>query len=580
MIITKNEIKDYKNFLNQFVKEYSGKIMLCICISIFSMFCIMLNPIASRYIIDNVLLLKNVSLLYIVLGILSVVTIFSAIIHFVFSYILNKIFVDIGKNYKTFIFNHILNLDIVQSNKISIGQMNSRLFNDTEILKVSFAQIVFGGIFNIILIVIAIIYMSIMNWKLTLFVVLGQSLQGFLLYYFPQKIKVVNSEKKQLYENIMNRTLEIFDSLNLLKSCNSEKREIKRFSKALDLANDKSIKENFLVLFFSEFSSLITAIIQFAVIGYGGWLVAYNKLTLGELTAFIVLTNMLSSPLSSIISVVSEFEDSLVSLNRISEITKLKKSYSTKEIILDRRLNGDISIKELNFQYEIGNTILKNINLDLKAKGIYSIIGKSGVGKSTLCMLISRFYEPTAGDIFIDGINIKDINIECYRRNVGILLQNSFMFSGTVKENILLGKLDATDEEIFESAILANAHEFISKLPDGYYTKIGNDGQRLSAGQLQRIALARLFLQKPSIIILDEPTSFIDIESEEFIKKSIIELSKQSTIIMITHKLETAKIADEIILLDEGKIKEVGSHSELLDKNGIYNKLYRSVLSN
>lgn len=579
MIFKKEDTKNYIKFLNLFVSKYAKKIVLCIFISIISMFCMMLNPIISRYIVDNILLLKNVTLLYKIVGILLLITIITSIIQFAFTYTLNKIFLSIGNDLKKFIFGHIINLELSLSNKISIGQMNSRLFNDTEILKSSFGQIIFGGIFNFIFVIILTIYLLFTNISLSLIILIGELLQILLFIYFPPKIRIINYENKRLNDNVITRTLEIFNSLYLLKSCNCGNKEIKRFNKNIDIINKISLKESLLNLIFSQSSALVIAGIQFSVIGYGGFLVAHNNLTLGGLTAFIVIVNMLTSPLASIVTVVSSFQDSLASLKRILEIINLKGTSNISPVHLNKQLEGNISIKNLTFRYDKFKTILKDINIDLKANGIYSIVGKSGVGKSTLCLLIAQFYKPTEGSILIDNININEIDIESYRKNVGILLQNHFLFSGTIKENILLGNPNATDNEIVQAAKLANAHEFISKLPDGYFTQVGKEGNKLSGGQLQRISLARLFLQKPSIIILDEPTSFLDIESEELIKKSIIELSKESTIIMITHKIETAKIASKIILLDEGTIKEVGSHNELIQFNGLYNNLYKGILS-
>lgn len=575
----KNEFKDYIKFLNGFVKKYKIRIILCILISMISMFFMMLNPMVSKYIIDNVLILKNVSLLVKVIAVLSIVALVNAILHFTFSYTLNNVFLNIGNDLKKYIYEQIIGLDIDKSNKLSVGQMTYGLFTDTEILKSSFGQIIFGGIYNSILIILFVIYMLSMNMRLGIFVICGQSLQFFLLMYFPKRIKTVNYERKKKYEIVMTRTIEIFNSLYLLKSCSNENIELKKFNETIDVVKKKAIKENLLSLIFSEGSALITFIIQFGVMGYGGFLVANDHLTLGGLTAFIVVANMLNSPLAAIVSVTSGIQDSIASLKRILEILKLKNVESQNGIILNNKLQGNISIKNLSFNYDNKKEILKDINLELECKNIYSIIGKSGVGKTTLCMLLAKFYEPTCGSISIDDIDIKDISKDSFRENVGILLQNKFLFSGTVKENILLGKLDANDDEIRNAAVLANAHEFICNLPNGYDTQVGDKGNKLSGGQLQRIALARLFLQKPSVIILDEPTSFLDIESEELIKESIKELAKECTIIMITHKLDTAKIAHKVILIDEGTIKEIGTHEELVNYNySLYNKVYKAVL--
>lgn len=570
----KIEFRTYIKFVSKFIREYRKRIIICISISVFSMIFAMLNPMISQYIIDNVLMLKRINFLLEIILVLVVISIANSLFHFLFSYVLNNIFLDIGNSLKNYIFNHIVGLDIAVSNKLSLGQMIYSLFTDTEILKSSFGQIIFGGVYNIILLIFFTIYMLATNSELAIFVIVTQSIQLFFLLYFPKRIKKKNYEKKKIYEVIMNRTIEILDSLYLLKSCNGEKRELEKFNNTMESYKLKSRNETFLSLLFSEISGLLTTIVQFGVIGYGGYLVANNNLTLGELTAFIVVANMLNTPLSSIVTVISNIQDSMSSLSRILEITSLSNVKYKQGMILNSRLEGNISLRNVNFAYQGKKQVLRNINLELQSRNIYSIIGKSGAGKTTLCMILSKFYYNTSGSILIDGIDIDDISTESFRSNVGILLQNNFLFSGTIKENILLGKLDASDKEVEKAARLANAHEFICNMPDGYSTQVGSNGKALSGGQIQRIALARLFLQRPSVIILDEPTSFLDGESEEVIKKSLQLLSKESTILLVTHKLDTAKIATKIILIEDGGVKEVNSDNKFIKGNSVYKDLY------
>lgn len=576
MNIKKTELIEYITFIKKFALEYRFKILGCILISILTMLFALLNPILSRILIDNVLVAKNVNLLYKLLIILFLITIVNSIVHFIFTFTLGKIFVNIGNDMKKFIFKYILDIDITASNNIEIGKLNQCLFTDTEILKVSFGQIVFGGIFNSLLIILLFIYMGTINVGLSFLVILLQMIQIVILAIFPKKIKIKNYQKKKYYESVMTRTIEVFSSLGLIKNFNIEEKESIRFALSLDKAAEKTIEENLLVNLFNEISSFIICIVQFCVLGYGGYLVANNIITLGELTSFIIVSNMLSSPITSIMNIIPGLQDSLASFKRVLEILSIKnKENKCKE--LDKPISGNIQLKNVFFSYDDYKLILKNINLNLMPGKIYSIIGRSGAGKTTLCMLMSKFNIATQGEILVDDSNILDLDNKCLRKNIGLLFQNNFLLSGSIKENICLGKEKITDDKIINAAKLANCHDFISNLPDTYNTQIGPNGIGLSGGQLQRIALARLFLQRPKIIILDEPTSFIDLESERIIKESLKILSKESTVIMVTHKLDTAKIADEIILLDKGEVKVKGTYKEVL-KNNYYKEIYEKVL--
>lgn len=505
----------------------------------------------------------------------------NSIVHFIYSYSLNRIFLSLGLDIKKKIFKHIVKLDLLVTKKMSVGEINFRIFNDSDLLKQSFGQIMFGGLFNVILLIIIFIYMFTISSVMTIFVGVMNLIQVPIIIYFTKRIRAITYERKVVTEATLNRTIEVISSFHLLKGCNNEKSEIDKFDKNNEKVLDKQIKEANLNLLFTEISSVIMSCIGFGSIWIGGNFVINGIITMGELISFLLVANIINSPINSIVSVITGLQDALSSTKRISDVMKLENSIiqSNDCIKVMHKIVDEITIKDLNFSYDDGKEVLKDINLTVKKNTICSIIGRSGAGKTTLCLLIARFFDPSSGEILLDDVNIKDIDVDTYRKSVGIVLQNSFLFSGSIRENILLGKSDATEEEIIEAAKLANAHEFISELEDGYWTQIGSKGRNLSGGQLQRIALARIFLQRPQIVILDEPTSFIDSESEELIQESINKLKEYSTIFVISHKLSTVKGSNKIVVLNNGRIEESGTHLQLLEKEGEYSKLYRKILA-
>lgn len=464
---------------------------------------------------------------------------------------------------------------------IDIRPINYRVFNDSDLLKQSFGQIIFGGIFNVILLIIILVYMVTISPIMTIFVIAINLIQVPIIMYFTKRIRAITYERKAVTEATLNRSIEVISSFHLLKGCNNEISEIDKFNENNKKVLDKQIKESTLNLLFTEISNTIMACIGFGSIWIGGNFVMSGVITIGELMSFLLVANIINSPISSIVSVITGFQDALSSSKRINDIMKLENSIvqndNSKQVLY--KFVDEITIKDLSFSYDNGKEILKNINLTVKKNTICSIIGKSGAGKTTLCLLIARFFNPSNGNILLDDVNIKNIDLDTYKKSIGIVLQNSFLFSGSIRENILLGKEDATEEEIIEAAKSANAHKFILELEDGYWTQIGSKERSLSGGQLQRIALARVFLQRPQIVILDEPTSFIDSESEELIQESINKLKKYSTIFVISHKLSTVKKSDKIVILNNGILEDSGTHLELLENDGEYSKLYKKILA-
>ena len=288
------------------------------------------------------------------------------------------------------------------------------------------------------------------------------------------------------------------------------------------------------------------------------------------------VTTLLTS-VRRIVEFTEQFQRGMTGIERFSEIMEIEPDITDKKNAetLDG-VRGEVSFSDVSFSYETGDkTVLAHINLEVKAGESIALVGPSGGGKTTLCSLIPRFYDTTYGIISVDGKNIKDVTLESLRSNIGVVAQDVYLFSGSIKENIAYGKLDATDEEIIEAARLAGAHEFISALPDGYDTYVGERGVKLSGGQKQRVSIARVFLKNPPILILDEATSALDNESEKLVQESLEKLAKGRTTFTIAHRLTTIRNADRILVLTENGIEEEGSHKELIERGGMYSELYK-----
>jgi len=313
-----------------------------------------------------------------------------------------------------------------------------------------------------------------------------------------------------------------------------------------------------------------------SVIGIGGYFVYIKLIDFGDLLAFLLYINLAVQPVRRLAQFVQQFESGMTGFERFVEIMEVKPEIVEKENAIElKNVKGQIEFKNVTFSYNKGKDVLKNISLTIPAGKVIALVGPSGGGKTTLCNLIPRFYDVESGSIKIDGYDIRDLTLKSLRENIGIVQQDVFLFAGTIKENILYGRVDASDEEVIEAAKRASIHDFVMSLPDGYDTYVGERGIQLSGGQKQRVAIARVFLKNPPILILDEATSALDNETEVMIQESLEELSKGRTTLVIAHRLSTIRNADQIIVIDKDGIQEMGTHDELLAINGLYAKLYK-----
>lgn len=475
------------------------------------------------------------------------------------------------------IFKHLQKLPFSFYDEAKTGQIMSRITNDLfditefahhcpEEFFIAFIKII--GAFIILLGI---------NVKLTLLIFLLLPLMLTSIIVFRKKMKSAFAEARiQIGE--LNANLEdSISGIRVVKSFVNEKVEEAKFDKGNQRFLSVKQKAYKYMSSFQSVTRFFDGIIYISVIVLGFIFIIKKEINAADLIAYLLFIQTLIASVRKIIEFTEQFQKGITGIERFSEIINESISISdSKDAISLSNVKGKIKYENVNFSYNKSlENVLTDINLDINQGENIAIVGPSGAGKSTLCNLIPRFYEVTKGNIYIDDINIKNIKLRSLRKNIGIVQQDVYLFNGTIFENILYGDLDANEEKVIKAAEMAGAHDFITSLPQGYHTNVGEKGVKLSGGQKQRISIARLFLKNPPILILDEATSSLDNESEQIVQQSLEKLSKNRTTLTIAHRLTTIKNADKIIVLTEDGISETGSHNELIEKKGVYCELYK-----
>ena len=454
-----------------------------------------------------------------------------------------------------------------------MSRMTTDLFEVTEFAHHCPEEFFIAGI----KIVCAFIILAKVNIVLTLITFAIIPLMIFTLIFFRRTIKKNFADSKK---QIANLNSQIEDSLLGV-------RVTKAFAKE-GLENEKHDRDNCEYLRlkteryysmgrFHSTTRLLDGIMYIVVVIVGGVFLVNGGITAPDYVAYLLYVSTLLTSVRRIVEFAEQFETGMSGIDRFIEIMDTEPEISDKEGATELNdVKGQIEFKNVSFSYEAEKgEVINNLDLSIKSGESVALVGPSGGGKTTLCALIPRFYEATSGEILIDGSNIKDVTLKSLRENIGVVAQDVYLFSGTIRENIAYGKENASDDEIRNAAMLAGAHEFIEALPNGYDTYVGERGVKLSGGQKQRVSIARVFLKNPPILILDEATSALDNESERLVQKSLEELSKGRTTITIAHRLTTIKNADRILVLTENGIEESGTHKELIEKDGLYAELYK-----
>ncbi|HCY8438485.1 TPA: SAV1866 family putative multidrug efflux ABC transporter [Staphylococcus aureus] len=567
----------------QFVKPYKYRIFATIIVGIIKFGIPMLIPLLIKYAIDGVInnhaltTDEKVHHLTIAIGIaLFIFVIVRPPIEFIRQYLAqwtsNKILYDIRKK----LYNHLQALSARFYANNQVGQVISRVINDVEQTK----DFILTGLMNIwldcITIIIALSIMFFLDVKLTLAALFIFPFYILTVYVFFGRLRKLTRERSQALAEVQGFLHERVQGISVVKSFAIEDNEAKNFDKKNTNFLTRALKHTRWNAYSFAAINTVTDIGPIIVIGVGAYLAISGSITVGTLAAFVGYLELLFGPLRRLVASFTTLTQSFASMDRVFQL--IDEDYDIKNGVGAQPIEikqGRIDIDHVSFQYNDNEApILKDINLSIEKGETVAFVGMSGGGKSTLINLIPRFYDVTSGQILIDSHNIKDFLTGSLRNQIGLVQQDNILFSDTVKENILLGRPTATDEEVVEAAKMANAHDFIMNLPQGYDTEVGERGVKLSGGQKQRLSIARIFLNNPPILILDEATSALDLESESIIQEALDVLSKDRTTLIVAHRLSTITHADKIVVIENGHIVETGTHRELIAKQGAYEHLY------
>jgi ATP-binding cassette, subfamily B, putative efflux pump len=568
----------------QFVKPYRLQIIGTIIIGVLKFSIPLMIPLLIKYVIDDVVgnsalskTEKTDQLLFIMMIMLIVFVIIRPPIEYYRQYYAqwtaSKILYDIRDQ----LYTHIQKLSFKYYSNTRSGEVISRVINDVEQTK----TFVVTGLMNLWLdiatILIAIAIMFTMNVKLTLVSLVLFPLYAISVKYFFGNLRMLTKSRSQALAEVQSYLHERVQGMQVVKSFAIEDHEQTQFAKQNQNFLEKAIAQTrWNAKSFSAVNT-ITDIAPLIVIGFSAYQVIDGQLTIGTMIAFIAYIDKLYNPLRRLVNSSTTLTQSIASMDRVFELIDVK--YDIEDdpnAVPCEKVQGNISFNNVSFSYnEDEDLVLKNINLEVKKGETIALVGMSGGGKSSLVSLIPRFYDVTAGEILLDGTDIRSFQVRSLRDKIGMVFQDNILFSDSVKENILLGNPKATDEEVIQAAIAANAHEFIMNLPSGYDTKVGERGVKLSGGQKQRIAIARVFLKNPPLLILDEATSALDLESEHLIQESFETLAKDRTTFIVAHRLSTITHADRIVLIEHGEITEIGNHEQLMEKQGGYYRLFQ-----
>lgn len=535
-------------------------------------------PILSRKFINDFIPNGNIDLIVKYTIIILILYMLRMISYFIMAYWGHMMGARIEYDMRGNLFRHIQKLPFKYFDDNKTGQVMSRLVGDLR----EIAELAHHGpedlFISILMLVGSFIILLRINVPLTLLVFFFVILLGLFAISKRKSMATAFRNVRKKHADINAQLANSISGIRLSKSFANEDYEVNKF----DINNAdyrKSWRGAYKAMgIFSSGTHFFADILSVIVISVGGIFVYYEYIKMGDLVAYLLYTSFMIRPIRRLIQFTQQYQSGIAGFERFTELMDVKPDIIDKEdAVTLNNPKGKIEFKNTYFRYNNDDEwVLKDFNLVIGEGRTLALVGPSGVGKTTISHLIPRFYDANKGSITIDNIDIKDIKLQSLRENIGHVQQDVFIFWGTVKENILYGKPDATDEEIIEAAKKANIHDFIMGLKNGYNTLVGERGVKLSGGQKQRIAIARVFLKNPPILILDEATSSLDNATELAIQESIEKLSKERTTLIIAHRLSTIKNADEIVVLTDEGIEERGTHRELIDKNGIYGELYKA----
>ena len=530
----------------------------------------------SKKFVDDVLIKQNKEMFLWIIGGIFAATVIKVISSYYSEITSNFVTETIKREIKIDIFSHLEKLPINYFKKNKLGDTLSKLTNDTTSLgRIGF--IIFDMFKELLTVLILTGRMFQVDYILALVSLILLPLIIRVVRKYTKKIRKYGRERQDTTGKVTAFTQETLSGIFVIKAFNNTDFVIDKYKDLTREEFEQAYKTTKIKAKVSPINEVITTFMVLLVVLYGGYqILVTKKITSGDLISFVTALGLMHQPLKRLISKNNDLQDSLPSADRVVEIfdEKIETDVFGEAVKFDEKIQN-IKFENVNYKYDDSNEyVLKNINLDVKAGEIVAFVGKSGSGKTTLVNLLARFFNTDEGSVTVNGVNVKNIPLKIYRNKFAIVPQETFLFGGTIKENISFGK-EVTDEEIITAAKMANAYNFIQEdLPNKFETEVGERGALLSGGQKQRIAIARALIKNPEIMILDEATSALDSESEKLVQDALDSLMEGRTTFVIAHRLSTIVRADKIVVMDNGEIKEIGTHSELIAMNGIYKNLY------
>lgn len=564
----------YKQLL-AFIKPYKMRLALGVVCMIVAALGYLVVPWLIRNVVDGVLQNKDLGLLtLIVIAILIIFLIRGFATYgqnYMMAYVGQRVVIDIRET----LFKHLQRLDQAYFDTRKTGVIMSNITSDVGALQQAIVDNLISFMTEGVTLVGSLVFMFYLDWKLSLLTLIIVPVVLGLTNVFGKRLRSAGHEVQGRTADITAFLQEVISGVRVIRSFARESFEFKRFEKENQNNFDAAMKATKLTAIMGPMVEFSAAIAVVVILWYGGYSVVQGYITAGSLIAFLIYAINLANPVKRLTQVYGNIQKALAAGDRVIDI--LETQPHVKELPTAKTMDhvkGEVHFDNVQFSYDAENLALKGVTLHVKPGETVAIVGPSGAGKSTIANLLPRFYDVTGGSIRIDGMDIREATFTSLRENIGLVPQDTMLFNASVRDNILYGRLDATDEEVLAAAKAANAIEFIEKLPQGFDTMVGERGNFLSGGQRQRIAIARAILKNPSILILDEATSALDTESEKIVQEALERLMKGRTALVIAHRLSTVQHADHIVVLQQGSVVEEGTHDELLALQGLYSHLY------
>ena len=532
-------------------------------------------PLKSKELLDSIIPNKDLQGLYNMLWMVGVALLFQAVTSFLLTRILSVQAQYLISELRAQVQKKILSLPISFFDNNKSGALVSRIMSDVEgvrnLIGTGLVQLVGGTITAIISVVLLI---KINPW-MTLFVFLPVVIFGVVALKAFKYIRPIFRVRGKINAQVKGRLTETLAGVRVIKGFNAEDQENKVFEKGVDQLFQNVKKSLTATAIMTSSSTFLLGLASVGIMGIGGYYMIQETMTVGDFLLFTLLLGFMIAPIVQMSNIGSQLTEALAGLDRTQELMNLtgEDELENRSIVLDD-IQGKLEFKDVSFSYDDGKNVLHNINLSVKGGDVIALVGSSGSGKSTIAGLCATFLTPQSGSVNMDGVDLSNVKLSSYRKHLGVVLQDEFLFEGTIKENILFSRPNASQQQLLTAVKAGYVDEFTDRFEDGLDTLIGERGVKLSGGQRQRIAIARAILADPKIIILDEATSNLDTESESLIQKSLETLTKNRTTIVIAHRLSTIKRADQILVIEKGEIAEQGNHDFLIEKQGRYYDLY------